>query len=373
VLVPSKNLTESAGLRRERTLQCARFHSGRFHNNPAVTTRPLVQPRGMVSVSSEFFFGGAARRPPGALPLESPLEAWARPADSGLRVTWLGHSTTLVEIDGYRVLTDPVWSERISPVSFMGPRRFHAAPVEVARLPPLDAIVISHDHYDHLDLPSVRMLAELARRDSPAHPRPMFFTSLGVGERLERLGIDPSRVVELDWWESADVPESGLRLTAAPAHHFSGRSPLDRNRTAWSSWAMQTDRHRVFFSGDTGLTPDFVSIRERLGPFDLVMLEVGAYHPAWGDIHLGPDNALVAHEMLGGAVLLPVHWGTFDLALHAWDDPIETLTRRAGEKGARIVTPRLGRAIEPAQTEQVDPWWRAVSSSVAVGDLVRTS
>jgi L-ascorbate metabolism protein UlaG (beta-lactamase superfamily) len=284
--------------------------------------------------------------------VERPLDVWGRSAGTGLRVTWLGHSTTLIEIDGFRVLTDPVWSERISPVSFAGPKRFHPTPVAIAELPPLDAIVVSHDHFDHFDAPSLRMLA----RSGGTGPRPTFYTSLGVGDRLEALGIEPERIVELDWWETARVRDGALTLTAAPAHHFSGRSLFDRNRTLWSSWVIASDQHRVFFSGDTGLTNDFAVIREKQGPFDLVMLEVGAFHPAWGDIHLGPENALTAHEMLGGGPFLPVHWGTFDLALHAWDDPIETLVKRGS--GAHLLTPPLGRAIEPRQVERIDPWWR---------------
>jgi L-ascorbate metabolism protein UlaG (beta-lactamase superfamily) len=342
-----------------------RFRDGRFHNTDAVVRgggrandSPMRKGASLLSTTSEYFFGGAVKRPPGALPVESPLETWLRPADSGLRVTWLGHSTALVEIDGRRVLTDPVWSERISPVPIVGPRRFHAAPVSIRQLPPLDAVLVSHDHYDHLDLPTVR---ELARLDVP------FVTSLGVGARLEPLGIASERIFELDWWESATLPKSGLRFTATPSRHFSGRSPFDRNRTLWSSWVIAGDRHRVFFSGDTGLTDELSVIGERQGPFDLVMLEIGAFHESWGDIHLGPDNALVAHRMLGGGTLLPVHWGTFDLALHAWDEPAETLTLRAGELGARVVTPRLGRAIEPSRVERIDPWWREVAPASLAG------
>jgi L-ascorbate metabolism protein UlaG (beta-lactamase superfamily) len=324
-------------------------------------------------VTSEYLFRKQGKRPPAPFPIESPLETWGRRASSGLRVTWLGHSTTLVEIDGYRILTDPVWSDRISPVSFIGPRRFQAVPVSLADLPPLDAVLISHDHYDHLDFPTVRELARLARRDGASgQPRPAFYTSLGVGERLERLGIEPDRIVELDWWEQATVPESGLTFTAAPARHFSGRTPFDRNRTLWSSWVIGTENRRVFFSGDTGLTDEFTTIRDRTGPFDLVMLEVGAFHPSWGDIHLGPENALVAQRRLGGATLLPVHWGTFDLALHAWDEPIETLASRAGESGARVVTPRLGSAIEPSQIERIEPWWRSLARSPEL-DLARST
>ena len=351
----------SRGQRRERILASPRFRSGRFHNDASALALPRKS-GSFLATTAEYLFGGAMKRPPGALPMESPTAAWLRPVDTGLRVTWLGHSTTLVEVDGLRVLTDPVWSERISPVSIAGPRRFHAAPVAVEQLPPLDAVLISHDHYDHLDLPTVR---RLALREVP------FVTSLGVGARLEALGIPPERITELDWWEEATISkraggEAGaggaLTFTATPSHHFSGRTPFDRNRTAWSSWVIASERRRVFFSGDTGLTTELATIRDRKGPFDLVMLEIGAFHEAWGDVHLGPDNALVAHEMLGGGTLLPVHWGTFDLALHAWDDPAERLALGAAKLGVHVVTPRLGRAIEPSQIERIDPWWREVSA-----------
>jgi L-ascorbate metabolism protein UlaG (beta-lactamase superfamily) len=178
-----------------------------------------------------------------------------------------------------------------------------------------------------------------------------------VGAHLERCGVAPERIVELDWGESVELP--GLRFTATPSQHFSGRSAFDRNRTLWASWVVQSERRKVFFSGDTGLTPQFVDIGRAHGPFDLVMLEVGAFHPSWGTIHLGPENALTAFGMLGGGTLLPVHWGTFNLALHAWDDPAETLIALAAEQGARVLTPRLGAPIEPAH-EGPTPWWREV-------------
>jgi L-ascorbate metabolism protein UlaG (beta-lactamase superfamily) len=308
----------------------------------------------MWSTTREYFFGspGVERRPRCVLPVEDPLPVWAHAASSGLRVTWLGHSTALLEIDGVRVLTDPVFAKRASPVSFAGPSRFHPVPVSPDRLPALDAILVSHDHFDHLDYATIR---ELARRGTP------FVTSLGVGAHLEAWGIAPSRIIELDWWESASVGK--LRFHATPARHFSGRGFGTGNATLWSSWVVESDRHRVFFSGDTGLTPEFSAIGARFAPFDLVLLEVGAFHPAWGTIHLGPDNALVAHELLGGGPLMPVHWGTFDLSLHAWDEPAERLAVRASRAGVRLVTPRLGRPIEPAHVERVDPWWRELGRS----------
>jgi L-ascorbate metabolism protein UlaG (beta-lactamase superfamily) len=345
-----------AGLRRERIESSPRFLDGRFHNTEPLSSPMAAQPVGKrMSILGEFFFGHGKRSPQGVIPVESPLASWSRPAETGLRATWLGHSTVLVEIDGFRILTDPVWGERVSPFSFAGPKRFHRAPVDIAQLPPLDAVIVSHDHYDHLDQPSI---IELARRDVP------FITSLGVGAHLEAWGVRPSRITELDWWEEALLNGGRLSITAAPSRHFSGRGN-GSNRTAWSSFAIRTDHHRVFFSGDTGLTREFEDIGRRLGPFDLVMLEVGAFHPAWASIHLGPENALVALRMLGGGALLPVHWGTFDLGLHPWDEPAEVLAREGEKSAAHLLMPRVGVAVEPSRTERIDPWWRSMTDEAA--------
>ena len=311
---------------------------------------------------SDFLCGGARRIPDGPLPALDAREAWTRRAASGLRATWLGHSTVLIEIDGWRVLTDPVWGPRASPSRLAGPKRFQPVPISIRQLPPLDAVLISHDHYDHLDYPTIR---ELARLEVP------FITSLGVGAHLEGWGVAPQRIVELDWWQAHTLTRSGpqagadreLKITAAPSQHFSGRGLKDRNATLWSSLAVQTSHHSVFFSGDTGLTTQYQAIRERLGRFDLVMLEVGAFHPSWGDIHLGPANALKAHALLGGGALLPVHWGTFSLAMHAWDEPVETLLTLAPQHDVRLVMPRLGEPVEPAHSEAVTPWWRGVDKA----------
>ena len=305
---------------------------------------------------SEFLFGrGGRRMPTQPLPSVDPLERWRRPPGSGLRVTWLGHSTLLIEIGGVRVLTDPVWGPRASPVRFIGPRRFQPVPVRLESLPPVDVVLISHDHYDHLDYPTIR---RLARRCVP------FVTPLGVGAHLESWGVAPGRITELDWWEYHDLPGSDVRVSAAPAQHFSGRTTGTRNSTLWSSYVVQSAQHRVFFSGDTGLTPQYARIRAQLGPFDLVMLEVGGWHPAWGDMHLGPGHALEAVALLGAAAWLPVHWGTFSLAMHAWDEPAEHLFERRAAGGARLVMPRLGEAVEPDQlSAAVDPWWRGVDGA----------
>ncbi len=341
----------ASGLRLERMKGSARWADGEFHNT--VRVAPGLKKGTAAPTITEFLWGGQRRVPLAPLPSQSPLALWQRPAETRLRATWLGHSTVLLEVDGFRVLTDPVWGDRASPVRFAGPKRFQPVPAAIAALPPLDAVVVSHDHFDHLDHYSI---LELARREVP------FITSLGVGAHLEAWGVPPERITELDWWESAKLAGGELCITAAPSQHFSGRGLGGRNVTLWSSMVVQGRRHSVFFSGDTGLTPEYAEIARRLGPFDLVMLEVGAYHPAWGDIHLGPENALQALALLGGGPLMPVHWGTFNLAFHAWDEPAETLLELAPRAGARLVMPLLGEPVEPARFERVEPWWRSVAA-----------
>lgn len=350
-------MSTPAQRRLERVRASKQWKDGTFRNTENVKQGLKGNP---LPLLGEYFFKGTARTPPAPLPVNDPREAWRRGVDGDLRLTWLGHSTTLLELGGRRVLTDPVFGERASPLSFAGPRRFHQTPVRFDELPPLDAVMLSHDHYDHLCAETMRALS---RSTVP------IVTTLGVGAHLELLGISHERIHELDWYESAEV--GGVRFTATPAQHFSGRGATDRNRSLWASWVVEAGRSRVFFSGDTGLTREFADIRARTGPFDLVMLEIGAWNEAWGDIHLGPANALEAFDLLGGGTLFPVHWGTFNLALHAWDEPAETLVAKAA--GRRIITPRLGLPVVPAQLEGVTPWWREVvkaprEASVAVSE-----
>jgi L-ascorbate metabolism protein UlaG (beta-lactamase superfamily) len=354
--------TRARGARLERMQASARWKDGRFHNLHPIAPG-LRDPNASMPSISDFLCGGERRVPRSALPSVDPLARWQRPPDSGLRATWLGHSTVLIEIDGLRIVTDPVWGHRASPSSLAGPKRFQPVPVPLRAMPPVDLVLVSHDHYDHLDYPTIRQLAKL---DVP------FVTSLGVGAHLEAWGVRPERIVELDWWESHRIPGSEVTVTAAPSQHFSGRGLKDRNATLWSSLVIRSPKHAVFFSGDTGLTTEYRTIRDRLGPFDLVMLEVGAFHPAWGDIHLGPENALQALELLGGGTFLPVHWGTFSLAMHAWDAPAETLLARAPTSSTQLVMPRLGEAIEPAHEHRLVPWWREVERSGVAVDAKAT-
>ena len=344
------------GARLERIRASPRWAGERFRNVHPILAG-LRNPQVSMPTLREFLYGGQGRVPPAPLPSVNPLSAWAKAPRSGLRVTWLGHSTVLIEIDGLRVLTDPVWGRRASPSRLAGPKRFQPVPVSVRALPPIDLVLVSHDHYDHLDYPTIR---QLRRRAVP------FVTSLGVGAHLEGWGVPPTDIVELDWWESHTLPNAALSVTATPSQHFSGRTPKTRNTTAWSSFVIRTPRHTLFFSGDTGLTSEYQTIRERFGPFDLVMLEVGAFHPSWGDMHLGPENALKAVAWLGGAPFLPIHWGTFALGMHPWDQPPETLLELGPKAGAQLLMPRLGEAVEPAESAAPEPWWRAAWSGARV-------
>jgi L-ascorbate metabolism protein UlaG (beta-lactamase superfamily) len=342
---------KASGLRLERMKSSANWTGDSFRNVHPVLPG-LKTPLAMPTIG-DFLCPGGRKVPVAPLSSSDPRAVWTKPVETGLRATWLGHSTVLLELDGVRLLTDPVWGRRASPSSLVGPKRFQPVPVAISALPPLDAVLVSHDHYDHLDYPTIRAFA---KSDVP------FITSLGVGAHLEAWGVPPSRITELDWWESAVVPRSEVRITATPSQHFSGRRMGDRNATLWSSFSVNGPTRSFFFSGDTGLTTEYTDIREKLGPFDLVMLEVGAFHPAWGDIHLGPVHALEALELLGGGAFLPVHWGTFMLATHEWDEPVETLLALAPAKAAHLVLPRLGDPVEPSRVERVEPWWREVAA-----------
>ncbi len=346
--------SDSSAARTARMIASPRFDGRSFRNTSHV--RPGLKPGTAMPTMREYLCGGERRVPGAPLPIHDPRAVWHQPPATGLRVTWLGHSSLLFEIDGARLLVDPVVAQRASPLPFAGPKRFHPPPVAISAMPALDAVLISHDHYDHLDRSAVRALARRGAR---------FITSLGVGAHLEAWGVAPERITELDWWEQVTLAPSGVVVTAAPSQHFSGRTLLDRNATAWSSFHFQGPVHSVFHGADTGLTPEYLQVRERFGRFDLVLLEIGAYNDAWGDIHLGPVHALEAHAMLGSGRLLPIHWGTFNLAMHAWNEPIETITRLATTQAVELLTPMLGQPVEPARVDGVTPWWRAVAAAEA--------
>jgi L-ascorbate metabolism protein UlaG (beta-lactamase superfamily) len=273
-------------------------------------------------------------------------QALAVPAPSGLRVTWFGHSSMLIEIDGKRLLTDPMWSERASPLAWLGPRRWYPPPIELEALPKLDAVLISHDHYDHLDYRSIVRLNALGVT---------FVVPLGVGAHLEYWGVPAARIVELDWWERHTF--AGVTVVCTPARHASGRFLFDKDATLWAGYALLGAQHRAYYSGDTGLFPAMRQIGERLGPFDVTMIETGQYHRAWPDWHIGPEQAVRAHQLVRGGVMLPVHWALLGLAFHGWTEPVERSLVAARAQAARLVTPRPGEPFEPDSRPVSRPWW----------------
>ncbi|WP_308259113.1 MBL fold metallo-hydrolase [Pseudonocardia sp. H11422] len=291
---------------------------------------------------------GRTGRPARPVPL-APVDV---PGTAGtLAATWYGHSTVLIEIDGRRVLADPVWSDRVSPSRLLGPRRLHPVPAPLDGLPPVDAVVISHDHYDHLDLPTVRAL--LRAGSAP------FVVPLGIGAHLRRWGVPGERVVELDWNESATI--AGLTLSCTEARHFSGRS-LRRNTTLWSSWVIAGPAGRqVFFGGDTGYTAAFARINDRFGPFALTLLPIGAYSEQWPDLHMTPEESVRAHRDLGGGLLLPVHWATFNLGFHPWSEPVDRLRAAAESLDIPLAIPRPGERIDVAAPPPMRDWWTPIA------------
>ena len=350
---------QPAGERLARMQRSPRYRDGAFDN--AVPTRKSL-PGSFRRTMKLQFAGDQQRVPPSALPIVTGTRAtYMSPPISGLRVTWLGHSTTLLEIDGARILTDPVWGERVSPSTWLGPRRFHPPPLALDSLPPIDAVIISHDHYDHLDMPTIRALAA----DS-AQRQLRFVVPLGIGAHLERWGVPASRITELEWSDTTRVGDAtrGVTLTASQSRHFSGRRLRDAlgrgNPTLWATWVIVGAQHRAFFSGDTGFFEDFAKIGEQFGPFDLTMIKIGAYGETWPEIHVNPEEAVRAHTLLRGKVLLPIHWGTFNLAFHDWTEPPERVIRAAESASATLTLPRLGQATDPTNTPAREMWWRDV-------------
>ncbi|MFC5471035.1 MBL fold metallo-hydrolase [Cohnella suwonensis] len=307
----------------------------------------------MLKLLYEFIRGNPNRKPKRPLPVvplsKDKLFAKTATGEEQASVTWFGHSAVLLRIDGMTLFLDPMLGRAPSPFPIFGNARYsRKLPIEIEELPELDAVIFSHDHYDHLDYGTIRKLRGKVKR---------FFVPLGVAAHLERWGIDPAKISEHDWWE--EIEYEGLKLATAPARHFSGRNVVGRNGTLWCSWIIQGKNENVFFSGDSGYGPHFKEIGERYGPFDLTLIECGQYDERWAAIHMMPEETVQANADVRGKAMVPIHWGAFTLAMHDWFDPPKRASEAARERGVTITVPRIGETVAfPAADYPASDWWK---------------
>lgn len=329
------------------TERAAPFNDGSFAN---------IEPQAATEISVGLVVEALANhprtKPTDDIPVV-PIEAHqleGSPAD-GLRMAWLGHAGVLIEIDGMRLLADPVLSERVSPFSFAGPKRFHLPPISLSDLSGIDGVIITHNHYDHLDRATIAHLAKQGAQ---------FYVPLANKAQLLAWGVAEAQVTELDWWSETSLGD--LRIVATPSRHYSNRGTFDYKRTLWSSWSIIGTNNRVFISGDTGYSEVFSEIGARLGPFDATIIKVGSYGPgdAWRDIHMTPEEAVQVHMDVEGRKMLPVHWGTFNLAYHPWDEPIIRTLASAEQKNVDLITPKVGELINIHSEVEFPNWWEDV-------------
>ena len=265
------------------------------------------------------------------------------------RLFWFGHSTFLLEIEDKNILIDPMMGEVPAPHPWLGAKRFsNQLPIKIEKLPQIDAVILSHDHYDHLDYESIMKLKDKVK---------MFYTPLGLGAHLIEWGVSKDKIVELDWWEN--VEHEGLIFRCTPAQHFSGRGLTDRGSTLWASWIIESKNENIFFSGDSGYGDHFKEIGEKYGPFDFAMMECGQYNELWKEIHMFPEETVQAAVDIKAKRIMPIHWGAFKLALHSWTDPVERIIKKAKEMDVDIVVPKIGEPIiiNEKGIEQIE-WWK---------------
>lgn len=323
------------------------YRDGRFVNPIPTPMNDRIDK--LVPMMFRYFFTEVPDKiPDSPLPMDKVDPALVADRDTAIaRVTWFGHSACLLEVDGRKILFDPMFGQAPAPLSFLASKRFNPElPIEVERLPRIDAVLISHDHYDHLDYGSILRLKGMVDR---------FYVPLGVGAHLAGWGVDTARIVEMNWGDSSGF--GGIGIFCSPARHFSGRGLGDRFETLWASWVVKSRRKRIYFSGDTGYGPHFRAIGEAHGPFDFAMMECGQYNEQWPDIHMMAGETVKASMQLRAATVLPIHWGAFALSLHSWYDPIRAITAAARGKGLRIAAPKIGEPVPLEGPVPSDRWW----------------
>ncbi len=330
----------------------ANYKKGRFVNQEI--TPVMREDSSSFKVMMQFMKKRENGSPEFAIPTKAFNKTEFLNSSSGISLVWFGHSTVLMNIDGIIVLTDPFFGERASPISFAGTKKFdYSNEYNVSDLPDIDIVLISHDHYDHLDYKTIKELKKKTKK---------FMVPLGVAAHLEKWKVDNSKIIELDWWDNYS-PDSTKCFTASPARHFSGRT-LKRNTTLWCSFVIEINEHKVYFSGDSGYGKHFKEIGEKFGPFDLTLMECGQYNENWPLIHMMPNETAIANQDLQGKYMLPLHWGTFNLSLHSWTDPIDKLLEHSAKNNGMVLTPMIGETIKPGNGNQNKYWWEKMQTKL---------
>ncbi|BDD09621.1 hydrolase [Fulvitalea axinellae] len=351
-------IVSSEEKRQVRISQSPNFKDGKFINEEPLDKMTAGSIWRMVK---DMVNGGHPLREP-KTPLPMWDKEWTDFPDEGLWFSWLGHSSVFIKLEGTKILIDPVFGKRASFTDLAGPKRMHPVPVKVEELPGADVIVISHDHYDHLDKGTVRKLSQKTG---------LFLVPLGVGKRLEKWGIPTEKIKELDWWETETV--KGTEFTLTPGRHTSGRGLTDAGETLWGGWAIKKGERNLYYSGDTGYYENgFREIGERLGPFDLSLMQVGAYDKNWPSWHMFPEEAVKAQKLVKSTEMVPLHWATFNLAFHSWYDPALRLKKAMDSASLNVVFPMLGEPVEMDSLRIRDrskPWWQTFVPEEEATDL----
>jgi L-ascorbate metabolism protein UlaG (beta-lactamase superfamily) len=369
VLLSMICLSLAQSIKSQDTTRIQVIHKDKAHNYNGKTfenTIPTILIRKGKKASAFWRYYTSGHRKPHYKFAFKPDSISKLPEANALKVMWIGHATVMIEIDGKRFLTDPIFSNRTSPFiksrifNFLWPKRFYSPSEKLADLPKLDGVIISHDHSDHLDYNSIITLGKTGVT---------FFVPLKVGDLLNSWGIDKQQIVEVNWWDSIILDKTHT-LIATPARHGSGRSPLfgKRNQTLWCSWVISGPKHKVFFGGDTGYSPDFKNIGNMYGPFDITFLPIGAYDSSWPDIHINPKEAIAIHKDLKGNVLFPIHWGTFNVAIHPWDEPVKQILMYATQEDVKLSLPRPGELMVWPHVIVNSKWWMIYGSGEKVGE-----
>jgi L-ascorbate metabolism protein UlaG (beta-lactamase superfamily) len=325
--------------------------SAQYRDNKFVNYKPAQQwgISDIVPMAWDFFVTGNDRTPDVDLPVKRvDFGKIKNSKPDELKVTWVGHSSLIINLDGLLILTDPVFENR---TTMMGPSRYSGdVPLDIEEIPNIDLVLISHNHYDHLDAYTIERIYPNVKQ---------FVTPLMVGAELEDIGVPREKIIELDWWDEITLFEN-LLVVLTPAQHFSGRGMFDRDETLWGSFVLAGPKRKIYYSGDSGYFEGFKDIGEKYGPFDITMMECGAYNKRWHFVHMMPEETAQAHLDLKGKILQPIHWGTFNLALHSWHDPIVRVSKAADSLGIKLLTPIVGETLTIDKNLRTERWWVSI-------------